>query len=243
MADEIVPCGGMLLPRFEPPASLNEDGELHGRLITAPVAGGKRLQACCLVLDSGVAVLLSYRPQPALFAYERKRVAIRGRFRNPALEHPERQAVSGWHLEIEGIRLLPGEEPYDPPPQQLPPPARLVTCAEVAACREPYARLVGRLLAAWMVDDTTASVRLQLEDAALEIGGLSTSHPSSVSLRMLLKPPTPRSRTLKPSTPARSHRAEPPLSLGDVVTVVVSLDGGVAHGLRLCPGERRCCED
>lgn len=227
-----------------PPARLDADGELHGRLITTPVPGGKRLQPCRLVLDSGDAVLLSQRPCPEYFAFERKRVSIRGFFSNPALEHPDRQAVRGWRFVVEGIRLQAGEDPHDPMPARLPAPVRVVSCAGLAACRDPYARIVGTLVAGAVVDGWTVSIRLMLEDSPLEISRLSTNHPAGSGLRLLLQPREVcemRDASLKQKRPAKTRTT--PVAFGDMVTVVVALDDGGLTGLRLCLGDQRRCED
>lgn len=204
------------LPGLSPSYATNDRGEYCGRLYTAPVPGGKRLQACALYFDDGESVIISYRPVPSLFAYERKRVAIRGALSNPALTHPERQSVYGWHLEVTSIRLLEGEQPYDPPPTELLPPVRVDRLADLRACPDRYARLVGTFLGGAELSSWRGQLRLGLLDGEVDIPSLRFSGPSGRCFRQLLD---------------ESSSASP------LVTVTVSIAGERLSGLSIALGD------
>ena len=185
-----------MLPGLSPPHQVNDQGEYCGRLVTDPVAGGKRLQACVLYFDDGLTAIIGYRPVPSLFAYERRRVAIRGALSNPALMYPERQAVYGWHLEVTAIRLLEGEQPCDPPPTELPLPVRIDRLTDLRACPERNAQIVGTFLGGSALSIWRGRLRLRLLDGELDIPCLRLSGPSGACFRQLLNAREPTTVTV-----------------------------------------------
>jgi len=240
--DEIMslPISDLLIPddllgRYSSPGMKNAQGEYSGRIVTSPVSGGKGLQECTLVFDDGESVLISYRPVPAYFEFERKRVLVRGEMHNPARAHPNRQAVMGWHLDITEIRLADGEVPYDPTPTSLPPPQRVDSLAALSACSDQYFRIVGRLVSGTSKGPHRANLQLELSDGLLLIPSVTLVHPGSFSVRSLLM----RSEN---SDAVRTPRPEEnALDFGDTITIIGTRFSGKVSGMSACPGDVEFC--
>lgn len=106
----------------------------------APQPAGKRLQEVVLLRDDGERWIRSYRPVPAEFQYQGRRVRVTGRpYTNPATA----QSVDAPHFALDTIELAPGETPITPAPTTLPPPPLARSAGAARAQAGWYAVCVG----------------------------------------------------------------------------------------------------
>ncbi len=130
----------------------------------APQAQGKRLQEVVLDRDDGQRWIRSYRPIPAEFQYQGRRVRVTGR---PYTNPPDVQSVGGTHFSLEAIALAPGEVPRSPLPTTLPPPPLARTAAAARAQAAWYAVCVGTRRGDTLVFADGGSLPLSPASAAL----------------------------------------------------------------------------
>jgi len=133
-------------PEMELPVELdaeNSYGEpvkVEGRLVIEPLPAGKRFQGTWVVLDDGTRYVLSYRPEPAYYAFVDRRVVVEGRPYRPA-EHV--QSYGADHLELDSMVLAAGQVAIEPAPQELPAPPFAETAEQLTGRAGLWVQLSG----------------------------------------------------------------------------------------------------
>ncbi|MAA78208.1 MAG: hypothetical protein CL916_03035 [Deltaproteobacteria bacterium] len=116
--------------------------DMEVRYIITPIAGGKRLQAVILLLDSGATWIRSYRPIVDEYKFSGKRVRIKGR---PYTSSPYVQTVMGRHFEVEEISLASGETPFSTIPKTIPIPPKAFTIQDLEQRVHMWVHCVGNI--------------------------------------------------------------------------------------------------
>ena len=105
------------------------------------VPAGKRFQGVWLEAPDA-SYVVTYRPDPAFFPYQEKRVRVRG-----YVEHipPHVQHIGASHFVVDSIRIADGESAHDPVPTDLLAPRVVSTPEGLAEARGRWVQLVGTL--------------------------------------------------------------------------------------------------
>jgi hypothetical protein len=124
--------------------------------------GGKRFQGTWLEKPNGERLLVSYRLVPEYFRFVEKRVLVTG---DPYRPGAHEQHIDATHFTVKSIDLAPGETPYDPPPQELPPPPLVTKRAELETRLDRWIEVQGNLRSAGKhADDDWCDAIITLPD-------------------------------------------------------------------------------
>jgi len=135
--------------------------DIEARYIVTPIAGGKRLQAVVLLLDSGATWIRAYRPIVDEYQFADKRVRIKGR---PYTNSPYVQSVMGIHFEVEEISLAPGETAFSSIPTTIPIPPKAFTIQEMETRIKMWVHCVGSIQKVDVESSFHDKVTLLLQD-------------------------------------------------------------------------------
>ena len=163
---DVDPNVDIYAPTYEAPV------DMEARYIVTPIAGGKRLQAVILLLDSGAKWIRSYRPIVEEYQFADKRVRIKGR---PYTNSPYVQSVTGIHFEVEEISLAPGETAFSSIPTTIPIPPQAFTIQEMETRIHMWVHCVGSIQKVDVESSFHDKVTLRLQDGGEVLAFLSNN--------------------------------------------------------------------
>jgi len=161
---DVDPSIDIYAPIYEDPV------DIEARYVITPIAGGKRLQAVVLLLDSGASWIRAYRPIVDEYQFADKRVRIKGR---PYTNSPYVQTVMGIHFEVEEIALALGEKPYPKEPKTIPIPPKTFTIQALEERVHMWAHCVGIIQKVEPESSFQDKATLLLQDGAEVLAFLS----------------------------------------------------------------------